>query len=69
MISGDTKLDNSSITYLRDNQLEGEIPSSICSLTGLILLRLNRNQLTGNIPEVMNPFARKDTYPFRELEI
>ena len=36
--------------YLDDNQLTGEIPSTIGNLTNLEVLNLRSNQLTGEIP-------------------
>ncbi|KAL8538246.1 hypothetical protein ACS0TY_000283 [Phlomoides rotata] len=38
---------------LHSNSLQGTFPSSICSMTGLSILSLSDNKLSGNIPECL----------------
>ncbi|CAL8150123.1 unnamed protein product [Prunus armeniaca] len=46
---------------LSSNNLEGEIPQEIGSLTFLGTLNLSRNQLTGNIPSIVGSMHRLET--------
>ncbi|XP_049389762.1 receptor-like protein Cf-9 homolog [Solanum stenotomum] len=39
--------------FISDNNLTGEIPSSICNLTSLVMLDLARNYLGGGIPQCL----------------
>jgi len=48
--------------YFFDNQLTGEIPSSLCSLTGLKRLSVRTNQLTGSIPKCFSGLVNLELF-------
>ncbi|PHT35699.1 hypothetical protein CQW23_23399 [Capsicum baccatum] len=44
---------STSYFFISQNNLSGEIPSSICNLASLIMLDLSRNNLSGEIPQCL----------------
>ncbi|KAH0733750.1 hypothetical protein KY285_009457 [Solanum tuberosum] len=53
LLQGSLPIPSNSTTFffISHNNLTGEIPSSICNLTSLIMLDLSRNNLRGEIPQ------------------
>jgi len=50
------KCSSDHITYinLSDNDIEGNLPTSLNKLEGLVVLNLQRNKITGSIPDISN---------------
>ncbi|KAL3321318.1 hypothetical protein AABB24_039115 [Solanum stoloniferum] len=55
LLQGSLPIPPNSTTYffISHNNLTGEIPSSICNLTSLVMLDLGRNNLRGEIPQCL----------------
>ena len=55
--------------WLQDNQLRGEIPAELGSLSSLVLLLLNGNELRGGIPPELGSLAKLDTLMLSENQL